>query len=126
MQLLAAFSLLALLLAGVGISGVVSYSVVQRTREIGIRMALGANGRDVLRLMMSLTLRWGLVGVALGIMGAAGLTKLLGNMLYGVEPGDPLVLAAVAMVLTAVALVASYVPARRAMSVDPIVALHYE
>ena len=124
--LLGGFAALALALAAVGIIGVVSYSVTQRTREIGIRMALGAGRTDVLKLILSGSMVWVAVGIALGIMASLGLTRLLGTLLYGVKPGNPLVLGSVSFVLTAVALLASYIPARRAVKVDPMVALRYE
>jgi len=124
--LLAGFAALALALAAVGIIGVVSYSVTQRTREIGIRMALGAARTDVLKLILSGSMVWVAVGIALGIMASLGLTRLLGTLLYGVKPGNPLVLGSVSLVLASVALLASYIPARRAAKVDPMVALRYE
>ena len=124
--LLGGFAALALALAAVGIIGVVSYSVTQRTREIGIRMALGAARTDVLKLILSASMVWVAVGIALGIMASLGLTRLLGTLLYGVKPGNPLVLGSVSFVLASVALLASYIPARRAAKVDPMVALRYE
>jgi predicted permease len=124
--LLAGFAALALTLAAVGIIGVVSYSVAQRTQEIGIRMALGAARTDVLKLILSGSMSWVGVGIALGIIGSLGLTRLLGTLLYGVKPGNPLVLGSVSVVLASVALLASYIPARRAAKVDPMVALRYE
>jgi ABC-type antimicrobial peptide transport system permease subunit len=124
--LLGGFAALALALAAVGIIGVVSYSVTQRTREIGIRMALGAARTDVLKLILSGSMVWVAVGIALGIMASLGLTRLLGTLLYGVKPGNPLVLGSVSFVLASVALLASYIPARRAAKVDPMVALRYE
>jgi putative ABC transport system permease protein len=126
MQLLSAFAFLALALATVGITGVVSYAVTQRTHEIGIRLALGAQPRDVLRLIVGGSMAWALAGVALGVAGAAGVTRFLSELLYGVRPTDPVVFCAVSFLLTAIALLASYIPARRSMHVDPIVALRYE
>jgi predicted permease len=124
--LLSAFAALALALAAVGIGGVVSYSVAQRTREIGIRMAMGAGKADVLKLIVSGSMAWVFIGILIGILGSLGLTRLLGTLLYGVKPGNPLVLGTVSLVLASVALLASYVPARRAAKVDPMVALRYE
>ncbi|MGA3205143.1 MAG: ABC transporter permease [Bryobacteraceae bacterium] len=126
MLLLSVFSGLALVLAAVGIVGVVSHSVAQRTHEIGIRMALGARTLDVLRLMVSGNMAWVLVGLAAGVAGSAGLTRLLAEMLYEVRPLDPLVLGSVSLLLAAVALFASYLPARRAAKIDPIAALRCE
>ena len=126
MLLLSTFAVLALVLAAVGILGVVSYSVAQRTQEIGIRMALGAQKKDVLNLIVRGNMAWVLLGIALGIGGSIGLTRLLEKLLYGVRPGDPVVLAAVSAILAGVALLASYLPARRATKVDPMVALRYE
>jgi putative ABC transport system permease protein len=123
MLLLLVFSVLALLLAAVGIVGVVSHSVAQRTHEIGIRMALGARTMDVLRLMVSENMAWVVLGLAAGAAGSAGLTRLLAGMLYEVRPLDPLVLGSVSLLLAAVALIASYLPARRAAKIDPIAAL---
>jgi predicted permease len=124
--LLSAFALLGLVLAAVGIVGVVSYSVAQRTHEVGIRMALGARAVDVLKLMVSGTMTWVAVGVGVGVAGSLGLTRLLGTLLYDVKPSSPIVLASVSFLLTCVGLVASYLPARRAAKVDPMVALRYE
>ena len=123
MLLLSGFALLALVLAAVGIAGVVGYSVVQRTREIGLRMALGAAPEDVLRLLVGSSLGWTLGGVALGLLASVGLLRVLSTLLYDVVPYDPLVLGAAALLLTAVALAATYIPARRAMGVNPVVAL---
>lgn len=126
MLLLSAFSLLALVLAAVSIAGVVSHSVAQRTHEIGIRMALGAEASDVLRLMVSRNMTWVLAGLAAGVAGSAGLTRLMTGLLYEVRPLDPLVLGAVSLLLAAVALFASYLPARRAAKVAPVDALRCE
>ena len=126
MLLLSVFSVLALVLAAVGIVGVVSHSVVQRTHEIGIRMALGARTMDVLRLMVNRNMAWVLVGLTAGIAGSAGLSRLLAGMLYEVRPLDPMVLGSVSLLLAAVGLLASYVPARRASKIDPIAALRCE
>ena len=126
MVLLGLFAALAMALAGVGIYGVTSYSVGRRAHEIGIRMALGARRAHVLRLVLSGSMRWVLAGLALGIAGSLGLTRLLRDLLYGVRPTDPLVLGAVSLLLSSVALVACYIPARRATKVDPMAALRCE
>jgi putative ABC transport system permease protein len=126
MLLLSAFAILALALAAVGIIGVVSYSVTRRTNEIGIRMALGARPIDVTKLILNGSMRWVFVGIGFGIAGSLGLTRLLGALLYGVQPTNPAVLGTVSLLLAGVALLASYVPARRAAQVDPLVALRYE
>ncbi|MFY9609602.1 MAG: ABC transporter permease [Blastocatellia bacterium] len=124
--LLATFGLLALLLAGVGLYGVMSYTVSRRTREIGIRMALGAQSGSVLRLVLNEGLRLVGSGVAVGLVVAAGATRLLASFLYGVSPLDAATFAAIPLVLALVALLASYLPARRAAKVDPMIALRYE
>ena len=126
MLMLAGFAGLALILAAVGIVGVVSYAVTQRTREVGIRIALGAQPRSVVWLMVRSSMRWVLAGVVLGAAASLGATRLLAGMLYEVKPTDPWVLAAVAVLLAAVALAASYLPARRATRVDPLTALRSE
>ncbi len=124
--LLSGFAMLALVLAAVGILGVVSYSVAQRTHEIGIRMALGARADDVMKLMVSGSMTWVVVGIGVGIAGSLGLTRLLGTLLYDVKPSNPVVLGTVTLLLTCIGLLASYIPARRAAKVDPMVALRYE
>ena len=124
--LLAVFAALALVLASIGIYGVISYIVGQRTHEIGIRMALGAQRSHVLKIVLGQGARLALLGVVIGLGAAAGLTRLMGTILYGVSATDPLTFAAVAIVLTLIALAACYIPARRAVRLDRIVALRYE
>lgn len=126
MSLLATFGGLALLLAAIGIYGVQAYAVRQRVREIGIRLALGAQRGDVLRLIIGQGLTLTGIGICGGLVVATGLTRLMASQLYGVSATDPLTLAAVAVVLTIVAFCASWIPARRAMKIDPTVALRYE
>jgi predicted permease len=126
MILLAVFAALALVLACVGIYGVISYLVGQRTHEIGVRMALGAQGSDVLCLVIGHGARMALLGVTIGIGAALGLTRLMANQLFGVSAHDPLTFAGVGILLMIVAVLACYIPARRAMRVDPIIALRYE
>jgi hypothetical protein len=120
------FGSLALLLACVGLYGLLSYEMARRRREIGIRMALGAEKRDVLKMVVGQGIRLALIGVVVGVAGALALTRFLSSLLYGVKPTDPLTFVAVSSILIAVALVACYIPARHAAKVDPMVALRYE
>jgi putative ABC transport system permease protein len=124
--LLVFFAALALALAAVGLYGVVSYTVTQRMHELGIRMALGAERRDVVRLVLRQGLSLTLAGTVIGLAGALAVTQVLTHLLPGVQPGDPLTLSAVALLLISVALAASYLPARRGSRVDPVVTLRYE
>jgi predicted permease len=124
--LFSAFAVLALLLTAIGIFGVMSQTVSQRTGEIGVRMALGAHTRDVMALMLRRATLLATAGITFGIGGAILLTRLMTTLLYEVEPGDPTTLVAVSLLLGFVALLACYVPARRAAGVDPLVALRYE
>ena len=124
--LLGAFGGMSLLLTAAGIFGVLSYLVTQRTREIGVRMALGAQPSDVLRVIVGHGMRLVLAGIALGAVGAIGLTRWMASFLFDVKPTDPLTFTAVALVLLLTAIGACYFPARRAMQVDPMVALRYE
>jgi ABC-type antimicrobial peptide transport system permease subunit len=124
--LLGAFGILALLLAAVGIYGVMAYSVAQRTREFGVRMALGAGAGELLALIIGEGARLTAVGLAIGTIAALGLTRVISSLLYGIQPTDVVSFAGAALVLTASALLACYIPAHRAIHVDPVIALRYE
>ncbi len=126
MLMLTAFAAIGLILGIIGIYGVISYSVAQRTHEIGVRMALGARSPDVIRLVLGQGLRLTLIGAALGVMGALALTRLISSLLFGVTATDPSTFAIITLFLAAVALLASYIPARRAAKLSPMVALRYE
>jgi putative ABC transport system permease protein len=124
--LVAAFATVAVVLAGVGIFGVMSFAVTQRTHEVGVRMALGARGGEVLRLIVGQGLRLTGVALVIGLVAASGVTRLLASQLFGVTPADPVTFAAVPLVLGAVATIACYLPARRASRLDPLMALRRE
>jgi ABC-type antimicrobial peptide transport system permease subunit len=124
--MVALFALAALLLAGLGIYGVISYLVSERTHEIGIRLALGAESRDILWVVLRQGMGLAIAGAAVGLAGALIVSHLMAGLLYGVRPTDPLTFLGVALVLMSVALLASYIPARRATRVDPLSALRCE
>jgi putative ABC transport system permease protein len=124
--LLTLFSIVAVVLAALGIYGVISYSVAQRTKEFGVRMALGAQRSDVLGIVLRRGMLLTVIGVIIGLAGAFVLTRFLSVLLFGITPTDPLTFAAVSLLLMLIAFLASYIPARRATNVDPMLALRYE
>jgi putative ABC transport system permease protein len=126
MQLLSIFAGVAMLLAAIGLYGVMSYSTAQRTREIGIRMALGAHKHDVEKMVVAQGMTLAFIGIIIGGIASVGLNRMISSLLYGVGTGDPYVFAAVAGLLASIALLANYFPARRAAKIDPMVALRYE
>lgn len=126
MEMVGLFAVTALLLAALGIYGVISYIVSERTHEIGIRLALGADSKSILRMVLRQAIGLALAGAAVGLVGALIVSRSIAGLLYGVRPADPLTFAGVAVLLMGVALLASYIPARRAIWVDPLVGLRYE
>ena len=126
MEIIGLFALTALLLAGLGIYGVISYLVSERTHEIGIRLALGAQRNDILRMVVRQGLGLAIAGAAVGLVCALIVSHLMAGLLYGVRPTDPVTFAGVALLLIGVALLACYIPARRAIRVDPLVALRHD
>jgi ABC-type antimicrobial peptide transport system permease subunit len=125
-KMFGAFAAIAVVLAAVGVYGVISYAVSQRTQEIGVRVALGAQRSDVFRLIVGHGMQLGGIGIAIGLVGALGVTRFLRTMLFGVSPFDPASFVGVSALLAAIAILASYIPARRAARVDPVEALRYD
>lgn len=123
---LGAFAFAAILLASIGLYGLMAYSVEQRTLEFGIRLALGASYPHILKMVVRQAMLLAVIGIVIGLGAAFGLTRLMSSLLFGVRPNDPLVFAAVTLLLGAVAFLASYLPARRALRVDPVIALRYQ
>ncbi|MGA7189039.1 MAG: FtsX-like permease family protein, partial [Candidatus Acidiferrales bacterium] len=124
--LMGIFAGIGLILVTIGVYSVIAYTTARRTHEIGIRMALGAQPQNILRLIVGQGGRTALIGIVLGLVASFALTRLLASMLFQVKPNDPLIFAGVSMLLLVVTLVACYIPARRAMRVDPMIALRYE
>ena len=124
--LLTSFAVIAFALAALGIYGVISYGVTQRTRELGIRIALGADPRDVMKLVLGRGMLLTLIGVSIGLAGSLALTRLMSDLLFGIKATDPATFALAALLIAGVALAACYIPARRATRVDPTVALRHE
>jgi putative ABC transport system permease protein len=126
MEIVGLFGLTALVLAGLGIYGVISYMVSERTHEIGIRIALGAESSSILQMILFQGMRLAVAGVVLGLFGALIVSQLMAGLVYGVRPTDPLTFVGVTLLLVAVAVLACYMPARRAVRVDPLIALRHE